>query len=250
MTGATTVCSRRRFGDVGARASGERTDGMRPEDHGIVIALVEREPRDGSSRASASYQAEQRVVFPNPAGQATRVSRRSDPSRRRPEGADVGSPDRERPAPVASCLPGSASRRPLARQRPKRIPAVQRCPVGYPAVPDGVTGSALAYSPRIPSLQPHRPACQFKASRSTEEGPYSEDLGPGSARKRHGAAGSPDVASPGRSPPPAPRPRWPVECGIEHPAVCDGSGACAIPCLTHRPIRKRDSFPLGESGGR
>ena len=63
----------------------QRGDQVRPEHRGIVVALVEREPRRGPSigRSGAASQSASSVVLPNPAGADTSVSADSAPRLRR-----------------------------------------------------------------------------------------------------------------------------------------------------------------------
>ena len=81
MTGVTTGSSDTDFATSGfARRSApmacdQRTTGSLSPSSSVSHATLLRETSD-------SYQAERRVVFPKPAGQATRVSLRSDPLRR------------------------------------------------------------------------------------------------------------------------------------------------------------------------
>jgi hypothetical protein len=83
----------------------QRRDQVRPEQPGIVVALVERKPRRGPLiRSSGCQPVGSNVVLPNPAGADTSVSADSAPRlRRRSASGEL----RDR---VAAWGPGALSR--------------------------------------------------------------------------------------------------------------------------------------------
>ena len=144
---------RRRPGDGGA-GTAQRVDRVRPRTTGSLSPSSSVSHATGFRAASASCaDAASRVVFPKPAGQAMRVSLRSDPLRR---------PSSRRSRGIVSSRTGGGCSfvptrigcpAPVAPRRPRQSLAVQRCPGGGgPGVPDGATDSVPARR-RMPPAQ-------------------------------------------------------------------------------------------------
>ena len=162
-TGATTVSADTDLATAGlARRSApiacdHRTTGSLSPSSSVSHAT-------GFRAASASRHAARRVVFPKPAGQATRVSLRSDPlrrrSRRRSRRIDCSRTDGGCSF-VPTRIACSRTRSPTVARGESL--AVQRCPGGPPALPDAATGSTPAHCRTTPSQGTWHLACRMRS---------------------------------------------------------------------------------------
>ena len=143
---------RRRPGDGGAGAA-ERLDRMRPQDYRVVVALVQRQPRDGFPRGLGLAPRRQQGGLP----EARRAGDQSEPAVR-------PAPKTFQKALARNRLLAHGRRMQLRADQDRllRTPshpvaarpglAVQRCPGGPAALPDGATDSVPAHR-RMPPAQ-------------------------------------------------------------------------------------------------
>ena len=136
---------------------------MRPQDHRVVVALVQRQPRNEFPSGLGLVPRRQKGGLP----EARRAGDESEPAVRSASKTFQKALARDRLLAHRRRTQLRAHQdrlapRPAALRRPRRSPAVQRCPGGPPALSDGATGPIPARCQATPAQGTWHLACLMR----------------------------------------------------------------------------------------